>query len=373
MKKGFTLLEILLVVGIIAILAGIVIVALNPTKQFASVRNTQRKANLSELNKALYQYYIDHSHYPATLTTTLTEICATGASSTPTGIVCTGLVDLSALVPTYLVAIPTDPQGSTLSLIPVAYATTNGTGYKVALNAANKVTLSAPQSELNLPVTIGDTTGVLPDHLVSYWSFDDAGSGTALDTMGVNNGTVIGSVATTGLRSVSSTAYAFDGVNDWIDCGANINPGTAFTLSAWIKANNLNNLDYIINKGYLTDIGAAYILKSNGTSGLGLYWGDGTTMDSLILGSGIITNNQWYYVAATFNSGVANIYVNGVNRGSKVSAVTRAQSRDWSTNIGRYWGGAPAYYFNGAIDNVRIYNSTLSADDIMLIFNFEKP
>ena len=61
---GFTLLEILLVVGIIAILASIVIVALNPTKQFSQVRNTQRKANLSELNKALYQYYIDNSRYP---------------------------------------------------------------------------------------------------------------------------------------------------------------------------------------------------------------------------------------------------------------------------------------------------------------------
>ena len=215
---GFTLLEILLVVGIIAILAGIVIVALNPTKQFSQVRNTQRKANLSELNKALYQYYIDHSHYPTSLTTTLTEICNTGASSTPTGIVCTGLVDLSALVPTYLVAIPTDPQGSLSfldSVIPTAYAITNGTGYLVALNSASKPYLKADNAELTQTVVIGDTSGVLPDYL-SSWSFDDAGSGTALDVMGIRNGTVNGVTATTGVNGLPNTAYAFDGVNDRI-------------------------------------------------------------------------------------------------------------------------------------------------------------
>jgi uncharacterized protein (TIGR02145 family) len=152
-------LEILLVVGIIAILAGIVIIAINPSKQLATVRNAQRKSNLSEINKALTQYYIDHSSYPASVTTSLTEICNTGASSTPTGISCTGLIDLSALVPTYLVAIPTDPLGSTLSFldkfIPTAYATTNGTGYKVMKDPANKVVLTAFQAENNTIIGIG--------------------------------------------------------------------------------------------------------------------------------------------------------------------------------------------------------------------------
>jgi uncharacterized protein (TIGR02145 family)/prepilin-type N-terminal cleavage/methylation domain-containing protein len=158
-SRGFTLLEILLVIGIIAVLAGIVIIAINPSKQLATVRNAQRKSNLSEINKALTQYYIDHSSYPASVTTSLTEICNTGASSTPTGISCTGLIDLSALVPTYLVAIPTDPLGSTLSFldkfIPTAYATTNGTGYKVMKDPANKVVLTAFQAENNTIIGIG--------------------------------------------------------------------------------------------------------------------------------------------------------------------------------------------------------------------------
>ena len=75
MKKGFTLLEILLVVGIIAILAGIVIVAINPSRQLATVRNTQRLSDLKQISNAMTQYYIDHNAYPASTTpSTLTEI-----------------------------------------------------------------------------------------------------------------------------------------------------------------------------------------------------------------------------------------------------------------------------------------------------------
>jgi prepilin-type N-terminal cleavage/methylation domain-containing protein len=174
-NHGFTLLEILLVVGIIAILAGIVIVALNPTKQFAAVRNTQRKMNLAEINKALQQYYIDYSRYPASVPTSLTEICNTGTGTTTHSVNCTGLIDLSALVPTYLVAIPVDPQGSTLafldSIIPKVYATTNGTGYQVMKDSANKVVLNAPQAENESSIAIGTST---PVYLASSGSVTQA-------------------------------------------------------------------------------------------------------------------------------------------------------------------------------------------------------
>jgi type IV pilus assembly protein PilA len=143
-KSGFTLLEILLVVGIIAILASIVVVALNPTRQFASVRNAQRRANISEINNALQQYYIDNSAYPPTIPTTLTEICNTGATSTGHSVNCTGRTDLSYLVPTYLVAIPVDPQ-----------TTGTSTNYKVMKNSSNKIVLEAAQAEQSMVITVG--------------------------------------------------------------------------------------------------------------------------------------------------------------------------------------------------------------------------
>ena len=114
-SKGFTLLEILLVVGIIAILAGIVIIAINPTKQLGTTRNTERKSDIKQIDSALKQYYIDHNHFPTTTPDALTEICDTGTSTYPDMYsTCSGngLIDLSMLVPTYLTAIPKDPQAT---------------------------------------------------------------------------------------------------------------------------------------------------------------------------------------------------------------------------------------------------------------------
>jgi type IV pilus assembly protein PilA len=88
-QKGFTLLEVLLVVAIIAILAGIVIIAINPGKNLGDTRNSQRSADVSTILNGTYQYSLDNSGtLPSGITTTATEICATGAAS------CTGLVDL---------------------------------------------------------------------------------------------------------------------------------------------------------------------------------------------------------------------------------------------------------------------------------------
>src|SRR5689334_16750558 len=88
---GFTLLEILLVVALIAILAGVVILALNPTKQLSDTRNAARNVDVNTILNAIYQYEIDTGSLPASLTTTITEVCATGAGS------CTGLIDLGVL------------------------------------------------------------------------------------------------------------------------------------------------------------------------------------------------------------------------------------------------------------------------------------
>ena len=111
-SKGFTLLEILLVVGIIAILAGIVIVAINPGRQLAQTRNVERRSDLKQINSAIQQFYIDHSYYPASSTdyiTSLVEICDTGTATSSND--CSGFVNLTELVPTYITAIPVDPQG----------------------------------------------------------------------------------------------------------------------------------------------------------------------------------------------------------------------------------------------------------------------
>jgi uncharacterized protein (TIGR02145 family)/prepilin-type N-terminal cleavage/methylation domain-containing protein len=135
-KKAFTLLEILLVVAAIAVLAGIVILAINPNKQLGDTRDAQRYSDISTLNKALISYQIDKKGVlPVGFPVVLTEICNTG-NKLPEEVLpgdCDGFYDLSFLVPDYLVAIPKDPSIVSQGMIETAYAALNGTGYEVYL------------------------------------------------------------------------------------------------------------------------------------------------------------------------------------------------------------------------------------------------
>jgi len=141
-RSGFTLIEVLIVIGIIAILTSIVIIAINPARQFAQARNTQRRSNVNTILNGVYQYAVDNrgivpAGIPvnATCATTATnEICKTGG-------VCTGFVDLSVLTTNeiYLVAMPADPTG----------ATVNGAGYHIAQSTNGRVTVCAPDAELS--------------------------------------------------------------------------------------------------------------------------------------------------------------------------------------------------------------------------------
>jgi len=147
--SGFTLLEILLVVAAIAILAGIVIVAINPGRQLGETRNAQRKVDVRTILSAIQQYQLKTGGLPATIQSGSScgesesqEICATDASS------CSGLTDLSVLTDdqAYLTAIPTDPSGS--------IAAANGSGYMVYVTSTNRVTACAFQAELDETISI---------------------------------------------------------------------------------------------------------------------------------------------------------------------------------------------------------------------------
>lgn len=148
-QKGFTLLEVLLVVAIIAILAGIVIIAINPSKQLGDSRNAQRSADVTTIINAMYQYILDNNGaLPGvgartgavvipTAPTAAVEICNTTTST------CTGLVDLAVLTTSgkYLVAIPKDPQAP--NGCPTLCGA-NGTGYTIQKDANGRLTIAVP-------------------------------------------------------------------------------------------------------------------------------------------------------------------------------------------------------------------------------------
>ena len=116
--KGFTLIELLVVIGIIAILAGIVIIAINPARQFAQARNVQRESNAETILNAIGQNMVYNKGVAITVATCPgigTEIPADPTPALHIG-TNSGLVNLSCLTPTYIASsIPSDPDGGSSS------------------------------------------------------------------------------------------------------------------------------------------------------------------------------------------------------------------------------------------------------------------
>lgn len=156
-SRGFTLLEILLVVAIIAILAGIVIVAINPAKQLGDARNAQRRADVATILSAVYQYVIDNNgSYPSGITAeddtfvSASTTCAAIQHSPhevckSTSEACDLFSDIGAdLAPTtgvaYVTSMPVDPA---------ATSSYSGTGYYIAklTNSGNRIIVCAPLTE----------------------------------------------------------------------------------------------------------------------------------------------------------------------------------------------------------------------------------
>lgn len=143
-SRGFTLIEILLVIGLIAILAAIVIVAINPARQFAQARNTQRSSDVNAILNAVHQNMIDNKGDWDCATPIPTTTAATISSSVSEGDICECLVDI------YLPAMPFDPSAGHSYTDCSDY----NTGYTIVKTAGGRITVSAPEADLGAVISV---------------------------------------------------------------------------------------------------------------------------------------------------------------------------------------------------------------------------
>ena len=146
-EQGFTLVEILVVIGILAILLAITLVAINPGQHFQDSRNSQRSANVGAILDAIYEYESQHSgNVPPSLSSVAGTPVKLALVASPTT-----EVDLcSDLVPADIAELPMDPSATapTGGSTPCATGTTAyDTGYEIAKSASNRFTVSAPDAE----------------------------------------------------------------------------------------------------------------------------------------------------------------------------------------------------------------------------------
>ncbi len=140
-QHGFTLIEILVVIGLIAILATIVIIAINPARQFAQGRNTQRTANVNAILNAIGQYTADNTGKLPTFT-----------SGADAKVLCGDILGK------YIPSIPVDPE---VDAGPIkSCSSVYDTGYIVTKDSNSRVTVSAPNAATETALDDAETISV---------------------------------------------------------------------------------------------------------------------------------------------------------------------------------------------------------------------
>jgi len=143
-NSGFTLIELLVVIGILAVLLAIVLIAINPARQFAQANNTQRASDVNAILNAVTQYGADNNGTLPTAITTTAQNISDGAA------------DICAdVVPTYIAALPVDPTSGADPVDEAGCAGTYDTEYTIIQSASNnRVTVSAPNAQLGAVISV---------------------------------------------------------------------------------------------------------------------------------------------------------------------------------------------------------------------------
>ena len=215
---------------------------------------------------------------------------------------------------------------------------------------------------LGLLVLCGSVLAVDGNEPIAHWKFDE-GSGTmAYDSAGSNDGTVYDAVWTAGQID---GALSFDGVNDYVDCGTGpaITGTGTFSVSAWIMVPGSSG-GPIVNQRSPS--------SANGMYGLGV-GADGRAQFQIYnQGYGFVVHTDvtvndgfWHHVVAVRTSSTdGEIYADGSLGGSDSGPAKSLNNV--VVNIGRATTGL--YHLNGLIDDVRIYDRALSAEEIQQLY-----
>jgi hypothetical protein len=265
--------------------------------------------------------------------------------------------------------IPYTYTNGVVEFLPRDVAVTNVTPEKtiVGQNCSMSINVTV-ENQGNCTETFNVTAYAYPvrttDGAMAYWSFNEGYGTTAHDSSGNDNhGTINGATWTDGRLG---RALDFDGTDDYVQVpdSDSLDIQNEITVAAWIKPRPLANINFFVSKYDAYSLGLWWDpLKER----CGIHFMLGSRVDD---SDGPLNLNEWNHVAVTVNSTHWIFYINGVQdtilSGSEVYGVS---SHDLLIGASYY----VTDFFNGMVDDARIYNRTLSEEEIWALATMTGP
>ncbi len=215
------------------------------------------------------------------------------------------------------------------------------------------------------------THSLLGSDLVGWWNFNE---GDARDISGYNNhGTIVGATHVEGVPGTGGSALNFNGSSNYVDVGnkADLNLTNRGTIFAWVYLNSYNpvvgSYPSIVGKGAHAGwdtAGYTLWVRYDTNTVHGNIASAQSVYDTVSFGSP--ATGTWHHLAYTWNGSFLNAYLNGVQYGGNVTQNQSANSSSANFIIGRAQNGGQ--FFNGLIDDVRIYSRALTASEIQTLY-----
>lgn len=258
-------------------------------------------------------------------------------------------------------------------------------GSSLQFGAAGTNSSYQPQAANQEYCVPGDSTSCAAP--VGEWKFEERTGTSAYDTSGNGfTGTLGGDGAGTDLPTWKpgkiGGALSFDGSDDFVQVTDNNTldlTSTSLTLEAWVKPNNLptsGNLMSILEKYLSTDPWGGWdfrLYNNSGTQQLDFTYYDTTTTNRTTTYTGSLSTTQWSHIVAVHNASADTdtIYLNGAQVAQNTGRTLEIKGSTKDFTIGNF--GTLSRYFNGKIDQVRIFNYARSAAQIAWDYNRGKP
>ena len=237
-------------------------------------------------------------------------------------------------------------------------------GYRAGLGGFNGLIDEVRIYDGAMTVTqVSNLASIIPlggGDLVGHWELDEGSGSTTGDSSGHgNDGTLNLPAWTTG---VSEYGLEFDGGDYVMIPGfSELSGSSGATIAFAAKQYENAQRDYVLwaSGNVLIEFGAS------GNTDLRIRWNLGGTWSNSHVVQGVLDTNRWHHWAFTFNQGTTAIYKDGVEIYTGLDSQTSISAISPDYHIG-YRAGLGG--FNGVIDEIRIYNGSLSSDEIQYLY-----